>query len=219
MHLRIGSTAPDFKAETTHGPLSLHDHIGDDWCVLFSHPKDFTPVCTTELGTMAALIPEFAKRGCKVIGLGVDPLDSHTAWAVDIETYCSRPMSYPVIADGDLAVAKAYGMLPARERPAGAERTALQNATVRTVFVIDPHKTIRAMISYPMTCGRNFPEVLRVLDSLQLTARTELATPADWRDGDDVLLPYSWSEEDARAAYPQGWEAPLPYLRFVEQPR
>ncbi|WP_136658681.1 peroxiredoxin [Nitratireductor sp. XY-223] len=219
MSLRIGSSAPDFVAETTIGRIRFHDWIGQNWCVFFSHPKDFTPVCTTELGSMAKLKGDFERRGCKVIGLGIDPVSSHLAWSADIEEIAGAAPDYPIIGDGDLAVSKLYGMLPADEPVGNGPRTAHQNATVRTVFIIDPSKTVRLIIAYPMTCGRNFTEVLRALDSLQLNERHSLATPADWSRGEDVLLPFDWTDEEARAAYPEGWRAPKPYLRFVPQPR
>ena len=218
MTLRIGTPAPDFTAETTHGIIRFHDWLEADWCVLFSHPKDFTPVCTTELASMARLAPEFERRKCKVIGLGVDPVFSHQAWSLDIEEFSGAPVTYPVIGDTDLIISKLYGMLPAEEVAGPEPRTAEQNATVRCVFIIDRTKTVRLVSAYPMTCGRNFQEVLRSLDSLQLNERHMLATPADWAHGDDVLLPYNWSDEEAKAAYPKGWRAPKPYVRFVSQP-
>ncbi|WP_419910517.1 peroxiredoxin [Hoeflea sp.] len=218
MTLRIGSTAPDFVADTTIGRIRFHDWIGDNWCVFFSHPKDFTPVCTTELGSMAKLKGEFARRGCRIMGLGIDPVESHLAWSDDIAEIAEAAPDYPIIGDGDLAVSKLYGMLPEDEPVGNGTRTAHQNATVRTVFIIDPSKTVRLTIAYPMTCGRNFTEVLRALDSLQLNERYMVATPADWSNGEDVLLPFDWTDEEARAAYPEGWRAPKPYLRFVPQP-
>lgn len=218
MTLRIGTPAPDFTAETTHGELRFHDWMEDKWCVLFSHPKDFTPVCTTELGSMARLAPEFEKRNCKVIGLGVDPVVSHKAWSLDIEELAGVPVDYPVISDGDLHVSKLYGMLPADEVAGPEPRTAYQNATVRCVFIIDPAKTVRLVATYPMTLGRNFQEVLRSLDGLQLNERHSVATPADWVQGGEVLLPFDWSDETAKAAYPDGWRAPKPYVRYVPEP-
>ncbi len=218
MTLRIGSPAPDFEAQTTQGPIRFHKWIGEDWCVLFSHPKDFTPVCTTELGRMAQLTPEFERRGCKVIGLGIDTVSSHKQWSADIEEVADAAPRYPIIGDDDLKVSKLYGMFPASEPVGEGPRTAEQNATVRTVFIIDPAKTIRLMMAYPMTCGRNFAEVLRALDSLQLTEQHQLSTPVEWNQGQDVLLPFSWTDEEAEALYPDGWYAPVPYVRFVSQP-
>lgn len=216
MTLRIGSTAPDFTAETTHGRIRLHEWIAGSWAVLFSHPKDFTAVCTTELGRMATLSQDFARRECKVIGLGTDPVDSHIAWSRDLADVAGAEPGYPIIADTDLAVAKLYGMLP--EEEAAGPRTAAQNATVRTLFVIDPAQIIRLTIAYPMTCGRNFAEILRVLDSLCLTERAGVSTPADWTHGADVLLPSTLDDAAARRKFPNGWRAPKPYLRFVPQP-
>jgi len=215
--LRIGDVAPDFTAETTQGSIRFHDWIGDGWAVLFSHPKDFTPVCTTELGYMAGLEPEFAKRNCKIIGLSVDPVDAHNRWKADIEETQGNAVRYPMIGDEDLQVAKLYGMLPAEAQP-GA-RTAADNHTVRIVMVIGPDKKIKATIAYPMTTGRNFNEVLRLIDSLQLTAKHNLATPVNWNVGDDVIIPSSVSDEAAKAKYPQGWTALKPYLRVMAQPR
>jgi len=219
MTLRINSEAPDFTADTTAGRINFHEWIGDNWAVLFSHPKDFTPVCTTELGYMARLKPEFDRRGTKVIGLSVDPVGNHLRWAHDIaETQGAAP-NYPMIGDTDLAVARLYDMLPEDVAGGSDGRSAADNATVRTVFVIGPDKRIKLMLSYPMTTGRNFDEILRVLDSLQLTARHRVATPVNWRDGDKVIIAGSVSDDDARSLYPDGWEAPRPYLRLVPQPR
>jgi len=218
MTLRIGSTAPDFNAETTEGPIRFHHWIGDSWCVLFSHPKDFTPVCTTELGRMAALKAEFERRGCKVIGLSVDPVDSHARWSRDIAQVTGMAPNYPLIADTDLAVSKLYNMLPEAAGDSASGRTAADNLTVRTVFVIGPDKQIKAMIAYPMSTGRNFDEILRLVDSAQLTARHKVATPVDWVHGDDVIIVPAVSDDDARKAFPNGWRAPKPYLRYVPQP-
>jgi thioredoxin-dependent peroxiredoxin len=215
--LRIGDVAPDFTAETTQGSIKLHDWIGDGWAILFSHPKDFTPVCTTELGYMAGLEPEFTKRNCKIIGLSVDPVDAHNRWKADIQETQGHAVRYPMIGDEDLRVAKLYGMLPAEAQP-GA-RTAADNHTVRTVMVIGPDKKIKATIAYPMTTGRNFNEVLRLIDSLQLTAKHNLATPVNWNVGDDVIIPPSVSDEAAKVKYPQGWTTLKPYLRVMAQPR
>lgn len=216
--LTIGSVAPDFTAETTDGPIRFHAWLGDAWGVLFSHPKTFTPVCTTELGALARLLPEFLRRGTKVIGLSVDPVEAHVRWSVDIERTQGHAVTYPMIGDVDLAVSKLYGMLPA-ETPGSAEgRTAANNATVRTVFVIGPDKQIKLALAYPMTTGRNFDEILRALDSLQLTARHKVATPADWTPGDDVIIAGSVTDEQARQTYPARWTAPAPYLRIVPQP-
>lgn len=218
MALRINSEAPNFAAETTHGPIDFHEWIGDGWAILFSHPKDFTPVCTTELGYMAKLKPEFDKRNTKIIGLSVDPVDNHAKWALDIaETQGTAP-NYPMIGDTDLTVAKLYNMLP-EEIEGGADgRTAADNATVRTVFVIGPDKRIKLMLSYPMTTGRNFDEILRVLDSMQLTAKHRVATPVNWQDGDKVIIVPAVSNEEAATLYPDGWETVKPYLRLVPQP-
>lgn len=219
MALTLGDTAPDFTAETTHGIIRFHAWLAGAWCVLFSHPKDFTPVCTTELGAMARLMPEFESRGVKVIGLSVDPLSAHERWANDIaETQGAAP-DYPLIADPDLLVAKAFGMLPSDAGRSAAERTAMDNQTVRSVFVIAPDKTIKLMLTYPMSTGRDFKEILRAIDSLQLTAEHKVATPANWRQGDDVIILPSLSDEMARSAFPDGWKAPRPYLRIVPQPR
>jgi alkyl hydroperoxide reductase subunit AhpC len=217
--VQIGSVAPDFEAETTEGRIRFHDWIGDSWAVLFSHPKDFTPVCTTELGYMARLKPDFEKRNTKLIGLSVDPVDNHKRWAVDIEETQGHAPNYPMIGDPDLAVAKLYGMLPADAGESCEGRTAADNQTVRNVYVIGPDKKVKLMISYPMSTGRNFDEVLRVLDSLQLTAKHKVATPVNWKSGDDVIILTSVSDEDAKKAYPDGWKAPRPYLRIVAQPK
>jgi thioredoxin-dependent peroxiredoxin len=215
--LRIGDLVPDFKAESTEGTVHFHEWIGNGWAILFSHPKDFTPVCTTELGYMAGLEPEFARRNCRIIGLSVDPVESHQRWKVDIEETQGHAVRYPLVGDEDLSVAKLFGMLPA-EAQAGV-RTAADNQTVRTVVVIGPDKKVKAMIVYPMTTGRNFDEVLRLLDSLQLTAAQNLATPVNWIPGQEVIIPPSVPDEVARTKYPQGWRAPKPYLRLVEQPQ
>ncbi len=218
MTLRINSEAPDFEAETTEGRIRFHEWIGDGWAILFSHPKDFTPVCTTELGYMAGLADEFAARNCKIIGLSVDPVADHRAWLGDIEETQGHAVNYPLIGDPDLAVAKLYDMLPAEEGDSAAGRTAADNATVRSVFVIGPDKKIKAMLTYPMSTGRNFDEVLRILDSCQLTARHQVATPVNWTPGDDVIIVPSVSDEQAREKFPDGWRAPKPYLRIVPQP-
>jgi thioredoxin-dependent peroxiredoxin len=218
MPLQINDTAPDFTAETTQGTIRFHDWVGDSWCVLFSHPKDFTPVCTTELGAMAKLKPEFDRRNCKIIGVSVDPVDDHVRWSRDIEETQGHAPNYPMIGDHDLAVAKLYGMLPAGAGEASAGRTPADNATVRNVFVIGPDKKIKLVLIYPMSTGRNFAEILRALDSLQLTARHQVATPADWKQGEDVIIVTSVSDEAARAKFPDGWRAPRPYLRIVPQP-
>jgi len=218
MTLRINDQAPDFTAETTEGAISFHDWIGDGWAMLFSHPKDFTPVCTTELGYMAGLKPEFDKRNCKIIGLSVDPVKNHAAWAKDIEDVQGHAVTYPMIGDTDLAVAKQYEMLPADESGGSDGRTAVNNATVRTVFLIGPDKKIKLSLTYPMSTGRNFDEVLRVLDSCQLTAQHQVATPVNWKKGEDVIIVPAISDEDAKAKYPDGWTAPKPYLRFVPDP-
>jgi alkyl hydroperoxide reductase subunit AhpC len=219
MSLRINSEAPDFVAETTQGTIKFHEWIGDGWAILFSHPKDFTPVCTTELGYMAGLEPEFAKRNCKIIGLSVDPASSHSKWAVDIEETQGHKVNYPMIGDPELKIAKLYGMLPAEAGETSEGRTPADNATVRTVFVIGPDKKIKLMLIYPMTSGRNFDEVLRVLDSMQLTAKHQVATPVNWKQGDDVIIVPSVSDEAAKQKYPSGWKAPRPYLRIVPQPK
>ena len=218
MTLRIGDVAPDFEAETTQGPIRFHDWIGDSWVVLFSHPKDFTPVCTTELGYMAKVKPEFDKRHTKIIGLSVDPVDNHQRWSNDIRETQGHAPNYPMIGDTNLKVAKLYGMLPADLEGTCEGRTAADNQTVRTLFVIGPDKKIKLMIVYPMTTGRNFDEVLRVIDSMQLTARHKVATPVNWKQGDDVIIAGSVSDEEARKTYPQGWKSSKPYLRVVPQP-
>ena len=219
MTLRINSQAPDFTAQTTQGELSFHDWIGDGWAILFSHPKDFTPVCTTELGYMAGLQPEFAKRNCKIIGLSVDPVDNHAAWSKDIEETQGHAVNYPMIGDTDLHVAKLYDMLPEDAGDTAEGRTPTDNATVRSVFVIGPDKKIKAMLTYPMSTGRNFDEVLRLLDSCQLTAKHQVATPVNWQQGDDVIIVPAVSDEEAKQRFPQGWRAPKPYLRIVAQPK
>ena len=218
MTLRINAQAPNFTAETTQGRIDFHDWIGDGWAVLFSHPKDFTPVCTTELGYMAGLQPEFAKRNCKIIGLSVDPVDNHAAWSKDIEETQGHAVNYPLIGDPELNVAKLYDMLPAEAGDAAEGRTAADNATVRSVFVIGPDKGIKAMLTYPMSTGRNFDEVLRLLDSCQLTAKHKVATPVNWKQGEDVIIVPAVSDEEAKAKFPDGWKAPKPYLRIVPQP-
>jgi len=219
MGLKIGDTAPDFMAETTEGRIKFHDWIGNSWAVLFSHPKDFTPVCTTELGYMAKLKPEFDKRNTKIIGLSVDPVDDHARWANDIKETQGHAPNYPMIGDADLNVAKLYGMLPAEIEGTSKGRTPTDNMTVRNVFVVGPDKKIKLILVYPMTTGRNFDEVLRVLDSLQLTAKHKVATPVNWKQGDDVIISGSVSDEEARQKYPDGWKAPRPYLRIVPQPK
>jgi alkyl hydroperoxide reductase subunit AhpC len=218
MTLQIGDTAPDFEADTTEGPISFHEWIGDGWAVLFSHPKDFTPVCTTELGYMASIKPEFDRRGVKVIGLSVDPLDKHEDWASDIEETQGTAPNYPIIGDGDFKVSKAFGMLASDVSGDPADRTPADNQTVRNVFVIGPDKKIKLVLIYPMTTGRNFDEVLRVIDSLQLTAKHKVATPAQWQEGDDVIIAGSVSDDEAKETYPDGWESPKPYIRIVPQP-
>ena len=217
MSLRINDTAPNFKADTTKGPIDFHEWIGDQWAVLFSHPKDFTPVCTTELGYMAKIEPEFKKRNAKLIGLSVDPINSHSKWLGDIEETQGAKVDYPIIGDADLTVAKLYNMLPAEDTTVEG-RTAATNQTVRTVFVVGPDKKIKLMLTYPMTTGRNFDEILRVLDSMQLTAKYKVATPAYWKQGEDVIIAGSVSDEDAKKLFPQGWKAPKPYLRVTKQP-
>lgn len=219
MSLQIGDTAPDFVAKTTQGELSFHEWIGDAWAVLFSHPKDFTPVCTTELGYMAKLRPEFEKRNTKVIGLSVDPVESHARWSKDIEETQGFAPNYPMIGDTELAISKLYNMLPATAGVSSDGRTAVDNATVRTVYVVGPDKKVKLMISYPMSTGRNFDEILRVLDSLQLTAKHQVATPVNWQQGDDVIIVPAVSDEAAKEKYPDGWKALKPYLRIVPQPR
>jgi alkyl hydroperoxide reductase subunit AhpC len=218
MSLRLNSTAPDFTAETTKGTIHFHDWIGDGWAVLFSHPKDFTPVCTTELGYMARIEPEFTRRNCKIIGLSVDPVESHLRWEKDIEETQGAAVNYPMIGDPTLAVAKLYDMLPAEEPNTSEGRTPITNQTVRSIFVIGPDKKIKLMLTYPMTTGRNFNEILRVIDSMQLTVTHKVATPANWQDGDDVIILGSVSDEEAKAKYPQGWKTPKPYIRLVSQP-
>ena len=218
MALRIGSTAPDFTAETTEGTISFHEWIGDQWCILFSHPKDFTPVCTTELGYMARLKPEFDRRDTRIIGLSVDPVDNHADWAKDIEETQGTAPNYPMIGDVDLKVAKLYDMLPETEGDSAEGRTPADNATVRTVFIIGPDKKIKAQLSYPMTSGRNFDEILRLLDSIQLTSKHTVATPVNWQLGDDIIIPPTVSDEDARKAFPEGFTTLKPYLRVAKQP-
>jgi alkyl hydroperoxide reductase subunit AhpC len=218
MALSIGSEAPDFTAETTEGTINFHDWIGDSWAVLFSHPRDFTPVCTTELGYMAKIKPDFESRNVKIIGLSVDKLDNHEAWASDIEETQGTAPNYPIISDSDFNVSKLYGMLPADVEGDPTSRTPAQNQTVRNVFVIGPDKTIKLILVYPMTTGRNFDEVLRVIDSLQLTANHKVATPAQWQPGDDVIIAGSVSDEAAKEIYPEGWDSPRPYIRIVPQP-
>ena len=218
MSLTVGDTAPDFSADTSQGPINFHDWIGDGWAILLSHPKDFTPVCTTELGYMASLKPEFDRRNCKIIGLSVDPADSHRAWAQDIQDATGHAPNYPIIADTELAIAKLYGMLAADAGESCEGRTPVDNATVRSVFVIGPDKQIKLTITYPMSTGRNFDEVLRVLDSVQLTATHKVATPVNWNHGDKVIILPAVSDEAAREKYPQGWDSPKPYIRFVDQP-
>lgn len=219
MTLRINSEAPDFTANTTQGEISFHEWIGDGWAILFSHPKDFTPVCTTELGYMAGLMPDFERRNCKIIGLSVDPVDDHHAWAKDIEETQGHAVTYPMIGDPDLQVARLYDMLPEDSGDTATGRSAADNATVRSVFIIGPDKKIRAMLTYPMSTGRNFDEVLRLLDSCQLTARHQVATPVNWRQGEDVIIVPAVSDDEAKARFPDGWQAPKPYLRIVPQPK
>ena len=219
MSLRINDTAPNFTAKTTQGVINFHDWIGDKWAILFSHPKDFTPVCTTELGYMAKIEPEFTKRNAKLMGLSIDPVEDHSKWAADIEETQGSAVKYPMIGDTDLAVAKLYNMLPAEEPGTAAGRTAATNATVRSVFIIGPDKKIKLMLTYPMTTGRNFDEILRVLDSMQLTAKYKVATPVNWKNGEDVIIAGSVSDADAKTLFPGGWKAPKPYLRVVKQPR
>jgi thioredoxin-dependent peroxiredoxin len=217
MALRLGDVAPDFSAETSEGKINFHEWIGNGWAILFSHPKDFTPVCTTELGYMAGLKPEFEKRNCKIIGLSADPVTDHKAWAKDIQETQGHAPNYPIIGDAELTVAKLYDMLPASETP--GKRTAVDNQTVRSVFLIGPDKKVKAMLVYPMSTGRNFDEVLRLLDSLQLTAKHTVATPVNWKPGQDVIIPTSVSDEDAKKKYPQGYKTLKPYLRVVSQPK
>ncbi len=218
MALKIGDTAPDFEAETTEGPISFHDWIGDSWAVLFSHPKDFTPVCTTELGYMAKIKPDFESRNVKIIGLSVDPSDRHADWAKDIEETQGTAPNYPLIADSDFKVSKLYDMLPAETEGDPLERTPADNQTVRNVIVIGPDKKVKLILVYPMTTGRNFDEVLRVIDSLQLTAKHKVATPVNWKQGEDVIISGSVSDDEAKETYPDGWESPKPYIRIVPQP-
>jgi Peroxiredoxin len=219
MALQLDDIAPDFEAQTTVGPIRFHEWLGDSWGVLFSHPKDFTPVCTTELGYMAGLQPEFEKRNCKIIGLSVDPVTNHGKWAADIEKSQGHKVNYPMIGDPELKIAKLYGMLPAGAGDTSEGRTAAHNATVRTVFMIGPDKKIKLMMIYPMSTGRNFDEILRVLDSMQLTAQHKVATPVNWKPGNDVIISPAVSDEDAKQKYPAGWQSPLPYLRLVKQPK
>jgi thioredoxin-dependent peroxiredoxin len=218
MALQLGETAPDFEAETTEGRIGFHDWIGDSWAVLFSHPKDFTPVCTTELGYMAKIKPEFDRRGVKVIGLSVDAAEDHERWAKDIEDTQGTAPNYPIIGDADFNVSKLYGMLPSETSGEAGSRTPADNQTVRNVFVIGPDKKVKLILVYPMTTGRNFDEVLRVIDSLQLTAKHKVSTPAQWQQGDDVIIAGSVSDDDARKIWPEGWDAPRPYIRIVPQP-
>jgi alkyl hydroperoxide reductase subunit AhpC len=217
--LRIIDEAPNFTAETSQGPIEFHQWLGDGWAILFSHPKDFTPVCTTELGYMAKIAPDFAKRNCKIIGLSVDPVDKHKKWASDIEETQGSKVNFPMIGDPQLKVAKAYNMLPAEAGDSCEGRTPADNATVRTVFMIGPDKKIKLMLSYPMSTGRNFDELLRVLDSMQLTIKHKVATPVNWKPGDDVIILPSVSDDEAKKKYPGGWKAPRPYLRVVPQPK
>ncbi len=219
MSLRINDVAPNFTTETTQGPINFHEWIGNGWAVLFSHPKDFTPVCTTELGYMAGLQPEFAKRNTKIIGLSVDPVSSHAKWAADIEETQGHKVTYPMIGDPELKIAKLYDMLPAESGNTSEGRTANDNATVRTVFVIGPDKRIKLQLSYPMSTGRNFDEVLRVLDSLQLTAKHKVSTPVNWKPGEDVIISGAVSNDEAQKQYPSGWKSPKPYIRIVAQPQ
>ena len=219
MTLRINSEAPNFRASTTEGEIDFHAWIGDGWAVLFSHPKDFTPVCTTELGYMARMKPEFDRRNTKIIGLSVDPVDNHVRWAKDIEETQGHAPNYPMIGDPDLTIAMAYDMLPEGAGTTSEGRTPADNATVRSVFVVGPDKKIKAIFTYPMTTGRNFDEVLRVIDSMQLTAKHRVATPVNWRPGEDVIIAGSVSDEEARKIYPQGWQAPKPYIRIVAHPK
>ena len=219
MLLKIGDTAPDFEIDTTEGPIKFHDWIGNGWAVIFSHPKDFTPVCTTELGYMAGLKPEFERRNCKVIGLSVDPVDNHVKWAKDIEAATGYAPNYPLIGDSELKVAKLFGMLPADAGNSSEGRTPVDNATVRSVFMIGPDKGIKLMLTYPMSTGRNFDEILRVLDSMQLTAEHQVATPVNWQRGDDVIIAPAVSNEQAEKKYPEGWGGPLPYIRTIPDPK
>jgi len=218
LSLRINDTAPNFTAETTQGTINFHEWIGNGWAILFSHPKDFTPVCTTELGYMAGLQPEFAKRNCKILGLSVDPVSNHAKWAADIEETQGHKVTYPMIGDPELKIAKLYGMLPAESGATSEGRTAADNATVRTVFMVGPDKKIKLMLIYPMSTGRNFDELVRVLDSMQLTAKHAVSTPVNWKPGDDVIISGSVSNEEAQKKYPGGWKTLKPYLRVVAQP-
>lgn len=219
MTLQIGETAPDFEAETTEGPINFHDWVGDSWAVLFSHPRDFTPVCTTELGYLAKIKPEFDRRNVKVLGLSVDPVENHEKWAADIEETQGFAPNYPLIGDADFNVSKLYGMLPADTSGDPTQRTPADNQTVRNVFVVGPDKKIKLLLAYPMTTGRNFDEVLRVIDSLQMTAKHKVATPVNWQQGDDVIIAGSVSNDEAKETYPEGWKEPKPYIRIVPQPR
>ena len=219
MSLRINSEAPNFTAETTQGSINFHEWIGDGWAILFPHPKDFTPVCTTELGYMAKLTPEFQKRNCKIVGLSVDPVTDHQRWSKDIEQTGGHPVTYPMIGDPELKVAKAYDMLPEESGSSSQGRTPADNATVRSVFVIGPDKKIKAMLTYPMSTGRNFDEVLRLLDSCQLTSKHKVATPVNWKQGDDVIIAPAVSDAEAKQNYPQGWKSPTPYIRIINQPK
>ena len=218
MSIRINDTAPDFRAETTQGTINFHDWIGDGWAILFSHPKDFTPVCTTELGYMAKLEPEFKKRNCKIIGLSVDPVENHEKWKKDIEETQGTTVSYPMIGDRELSIAKLYDMLPTDEKGTSEGRTAVNNQTVRSVFVIGPDKKVKLTLTYPMSTGRNFDEILRVIDSMQLTAKHKVATPVNWKRGEDVIILPAVTDEEAKEKYPGGWKAVKPYLRIVPQP-
>lgn len=218
MALQLGDTAPDFEADTTEGRIRFHDWLGNSWGVLFSHPKNFTPVCTTELGTMAGLKHEFDRRNVKILGLSVDPVSDHTRWAEDIRDVTGHAPNYPLIGDNELAVAKLYGMLPADTGGTSEGRTPVQNQTVRSVFVVDPNKKIRLILTYPMSTGRNFEEILRVIDSMQLTDKHKVATPANWKRGEDVIIMASVSDDEAKQKYPQGWKTPRPYIRVVSQP-
>ena len=219
MTLQIGQTVPDFQAETTEGTINFHEWIGDSWVILFSHPKDFTPVCSTELGYMAKLKPEFDKRNCKILGISVDPVEDHEKWSKDIEEITGYAPNYPLIGDSDLTVAKLYGMLPADAGDSSEGRTAADNQTVRNVFVIGPDKKVKLIFAYPMSTGRNFDEILRVLDSIQLTAAHQVATPVNWKNGEDVIIVPAVSDEAAKEKYPDGWRAPKPYIRYVPQPK
>jgi len=219
MSLRINDQAPDFCAQTTEGKINFHEWIGEGWAILFSHPKDFTPVCTTELGYVAKLKPDFEQRNCKVIGLSIDPIDDHASWAADIKETQGHAVNFPIIGDSDLNVAKAYNMFPADLEGSSEGRTAMTNATVRTVYIIGPDKNIKLMMTYPMSTGRNFDEILRVLDSMQLTAKHKVATPVNWKNGDDVIIAPAVSNDEAKEKYPEGWKTLKPYLRVVKQPK